>query len=80
MQPSNLELNYTSPIVASDGNTIFITEEGPATLVFFQVRKQTPGAVEADAVAAVRFHNLNELKQLQKNITDTIAKHESREK
>ncbi len=80
MQPNNLELNYQTPIVASDGNSIFIAEQGPATLVFFQVRQQAGQTVQADVVAAVRFHNLEELKQLQKSIADTIKKHESREK
>jgi len=72
MDQNNLSLNYQSPIVASDGNSIFISEQGPATLVFFQVRKQTGNDIEADVVAGVRFHNIEELKQLKQNIEDTI--------
>jgi hypothetical protein len=80
VETSNLELNYKTPIVASDGNSIFIAEQGPATLVFFQVRGQDGQTVKADVVSAVRFHNLQELKQLQKSIEETIKRHESREK
>jgi len=80
MDQNNLSLNYQGPIVASDGNSIFISEQGPSTLIFFQVRKQTGNNIEADVVAGIRFHNLDELKQLQKNIEETIKKHESREK
>lgn len=80
MDTKDLNLNYTVPVVASDGNSLFIAEQGPATLVFFQVRKQQGATVEADVVSAVRFHNLEELKQLQKSIEETIKRHESREK
>ena len=80
MQPNELELNYKYPVVASDGNTIIISENGPSTIVFFQVRKQSPSTVEADVVAAVRLHSIDELKQLQKAIEETVQKHETREK
>lgn len=74
-----MHLNYKKPVVASDGHTIFISDQGPATLVFFQMRDQSPGGVEADVVAAVRLHNIEELDALQKNIADTIKKHKTRE-
>ncbi len=80
MQTNDLKLNYKTPVVASDGNSVFIAEQGPATLVFFQVREQDGQTVKADVVAAIRFHNLDELKQLQKSIDETIKRHESREK
>ncbi len=76
---ANLNLNYKEPIVASDGNTVSISNEGPVTLLFFQIRKQQQDTIDADVVAGVRLHNLNELKQLQKTIADTIKQHETRE-
>lgn len=80
MQPTNnLHLNYKEPIVASDGHTIFIADQGPVTLVFFQARGQAQDHLDADVVAAVRLHNINELKELKKNIEDTIKKHKDRE-
>ena len=79
MQNNNLKLNYKKPIVAIDGQSIFITDQGPVNLVFFQIREQGPAGVEADVVAAVRLHTLEELKGLQKLIEDSIKKHETRE-
>jgi hypothetical protein len=35
--------------------------------------------LEADVVAAVRMHSIEELEQLQKAIGDTIKKHKNRE-
>jgi hypothetical protein len=79
MQPSNLKLKYKNLVVATDGNALFIDQRGPATLVFFQIREQTPQDVSADVCAAVRFHNLEELKEFHNNLGETIKKHEHRE-
>lgn len=79
MENGNLNLNYTNPIVAVDGQSVLINEEGPVTLVFFQVRKQTAQGVDADAVASVRLHSIEELKRFQNVIEETIKQHESRE-
>lgn len=79
-EQNNLNLNYKVPIVAVDGQTVLISTAGPASLIFFQARGQAGPTLEADVVAAVRLHNLDELKNLQKLITDTITQHETREK
>jgi hypothetical protein len=53
--------------MANDGHTIFISDQGPVTLVFFQTRNQGPTGLEADVVAAVRMHSLD-LKEAEKRI------------
>lgn len=80
MPPKNLKLNYRKPIVAVDGQTLFISDAGPINLIFFQIREEKPQEVNADVVAAVRFHTLDELKNVEKLISETIKQHESREK
>ncbi len=80
-QPANLNLNYLVPTVAADGNGVFISEIGDVpTLTFFQVRKQDGNNVHADVVASVRMNNLDELKNLQSAIEETIRKHAARER
>jgi len=79
MQNNNLRLSYKKPIVAIDGQSIFITEQGPVNLVFFQIREQGPQGVEADVVAAVRLHTIDELKGLKTLIEESINKHETQE-
>ena len=79
METGNLHLNYKNPVVASDGHSILITDQGPVTLVFFQVRAQATDHVDADVVAAIRLHNVEELKGLQKGIEETLKKHQDRE-
>lgn len=76
---NNLNLKFKTPIVASDGNTLSINENGPVNILFFQVREQLPNGINADVVAAVRLHSLQELKTLQKLIAETIKKYENRE-
>ncbi len=73
------KLNFVHPVVATDGNIISINEQGVPTLLFLQFRGQNGTSVEADAVAAVRLHNIQELKDLQRAITETIKKHETKE-
>ncbi len=83
MQPpnqGNLELKFLVPIVASDGNGIFISNDGDVpTLTFFQVRSQSDGKVFADVVAAVRMGSLEDLKNLQASIDETMRNHTNRE-
>ncbi|HET9721525.1 MAG TPA: hypothetical protein VFP32_00655 [Candidatus Saccharimonadales bacterium] len=79
MQQGNLHLNYKTPVLATDGHTIFIAEQGPVTLVFFQAREQNAAGLEADAVAAVRLHSIEELQGLQKSIDEAIKNHKTRE-
>ena len=80
MQTKNLNLNYKKPIVASDGNGVFITENGQVNLIFFQFRGQGPQGVMADVVAGVRLNSIEELKEFKHTISDVIKQHESREK
>lgn len=77
---SNLQLNYLVPVVASDGNGVFISNDGNIpTLTFFQVRRQEADKVFADVVAAVRMSDLQDLKNLQSSIEETIRNHTTRE-
>ncbi len=78
--PANLELNYLAPTVAADGHVVFISNDADVpTLTFFQVRKQEGDKLSADAVASVRLANIEDLKNLQKAISETISKHKTRE-
>lgn len=81
MKPqNNLQLNYLVPTVASDGNGVFISNDGNIpTLTFFQVRRQEGDKVFADVVAAIRLSDLQDLKNLQASIEETIRNHASRE-
>ena len=77
---SNLELNYLTPTVISDGNGIFISNDGNIpTLTFFQMRRQEGDKVFADVVASVRLGDLEDLKNLQASIAETIRNHTTRE-
>ncbi len=79
--PANLELNYLVPTVATDGSSVFISNDGNVpTITFFQVRKQSDQALFADAVASVRMSNLEDLRNLQKSIEEAIRNHTEREK
>jgi len=78
---TNLDLNYIVPVVVSDGNGVFISEQGDVPmLTFFQVRKQEGNKVSADVVAAVRMNGLADLENLRNSIDETIRKHKNRER
>jgi len=74
------DLNFTTPIVASDGNMVMINDNGPVNLLFFQMRAKDTGAPSADVVAAVRLHSLAELKDLHSTVGELIKQHEDKEK
>lgn len=79
--PSNLEMNFLVPTVTTDGNSIFLSNEGDVpTITFFQIRKTAGKTIFADAVASIRMNNLEELKNFQKSIGEAIKNHQSREK
>lgn len=81
MQPNKpIAFNFKEPIVAVDGQNITITDQGPVNLLFFQFRGENEEALLADVVAAVRFHSLEELRNLQRLINDIIKKYESKDK
>lgn len=73
------KLQYNQPVMATDGNIVSINDHGIPTLLFLQFRGQNGNSVEADVVSAVRLHNIQELKDLQKAIAETIEKHETKE-
>ena len=79
MEPSNINLNYLTPVVTMDGHVVVVSDHGVPTLIFFQGRNQQGSNLSADVVAAVRMNNLEDLKNLNKAIEDTIKKHKDRE-
>lgn len=81
MEPvqSNVSLNYTVPVVTTDGHIVIVSDQAVPTLLFFQGRNQTEDNLAADVVAAVRLNSLDDLKNLGKAIADTIKKHNTRE-
>lgn len=78
-QQGNIDLNYTVPIVTCDGNVVMLSDQEVPTLLFFQSRRQHDDHLHADIVAAVRLNGLEDLKNLQKSISDTIKQHSNRE-
>lgn len=78
-QQNDIKLNYTAPVVTTDGHIIAVSDQGVPTLLFFQARDQHEGHVHADVVAAVRLSNVEELKNLSKAINETVKKHHDRE-
>lgn len=79
MEQGNVNLRYQVPVVTTDGNVVMVSDQGVPTVLFFQTRQQEGNNLQADVVAAVRLGNLEDLKNLQKAIADTIKKHGSRE-
>jgi hypothetical protein len=75
----DINLNYTVPVVTSDGHIVMISDQGVPTLLFFQARQQHEGHMHGDVVAGVRLNSLEDLKGLAKAITDTVKQHQSRE-
>jgi len=75
----DINLNYTSPVVTTDGHIVMINDQGVPTLLFFQARQQHEGHVHGDVVAGVRLNNIDDLKNLAKAIDDTIKQHKNRE-
>lgn len=75
----DLRLNYTTPVVMTDGNAILVSDQGIPTVLFFQARQQHDGHLHADVVAGVRLNSIDELKNLSKAINDTVKKHQMRE-
>jgi hypothetical protein len=78
-RPEDVNLRYTTPVVTSDGNVVMISDQGVATLLFFQAREQHEGHMHGDVVAAVRLNSLEDLDNLSKSIKDTIKNYKQRE-
>jgi hypothetical protein len=79
MDQQNVNLNYTVPVVTTDGHAVLVNDKGVPTVLFFQARQQHDDHLHADVVAAVRLANLEDLKNLSKAISDTVKKHQTRE-
>ena len=75
----NVNLNYSVPVVTTDGHIVMLSDNGVPTILFFQARNQHEGHLHADVVAAVRLNSLDDLETLKKAITDTVKKHKDRE-
>ncbi len=78
-QQQDINLNYTSPVVTTDGHIVMISDQGVPTVLFFQARRQHEGHVHGDVVAGVRLNNLEDLENLGKAITNTVKEHKRRE-
>jgi len=75
----DINLNYTSPVVTTDGHIVMISDQGVPNLLFFQARQQHEGHLHGDVVAGVRLNSLDDLENLAKAITNTIKEHKKRE-
>lgn len=75
----DINLNYTAPVVTTDGHIVMISDQGVPTVLFFQARQQHEGHLHGDVVAGVRLNNLDELENLAKAITNTVKEHKRRE-
>jgi hypothetical protein len=78
-EQQNLNLNYASPIVTTDGHIVMLTDQGVPTILFFQARDQHDSHLHADVVAGVRLNSVDDLKNLKKAIDETVKKHQNRE-
>ena len=78
-QQQDIKLQYSAPIVVSDGHVVAINDNGVPSILFFQAREQHEGHIHGDVVAAVRMNNVDDLKALAKAIDDTIKQHKDRE-
>jgi len=79
MNQQDINLNYSVPIVTSDGHIVMISDQGVPTLLFFQARQQHEGHLHGDVVAGVRLNNIEDLKGLAKASSVTVKQHQSRE-
>lgn len=75
----NINLNYKTPVVTTDGHVVMVNDNGVPSLLFFQAREQHEDHVHADVVAAVRLNSLDDLENLAKAIKETIKQHRQRE-
>jgi hypothetical protein len=75
----DINLNYTVPVVTTDGHIVMVSDQGVPTLLFFQARNQHEGHLHADVVAAVRLNNVEDIENLEKAIRETLKKYKTRE-
>lgn len=74
--PVELTLDYKVPVVVAD-NTLLITKNGQFELAFLQFNQLNQPV--AHVVAAVRFPDINALKDLQKAIAEHLDKEDNKE-
>lgn len=79
MESQNINLNYLTPVVTTDGHIVIVSDQGVPTVLFFQARSQESNNISADVVAAVRLSSIEDLRSLSKAITDTLKQHKNRE-
>lgn len=79
LSQNNLRLNQQVPVLAKDGITISINDAGMVNVAFFQFRGQQGNDVLGEVVSAIRFQNVEDLKQFSKQIEETIEQHQNRE-
>jgi len=75
----DINLNYVTPVVTTDGHVVMTSDQGVPTVLFFQARQQHEGHVHGDVVAAVRLNNIDDLNNLGKAIADTVKRHKNRD-
>jgi hypothetical protein len=76
---NDVNLNYLTPVVTTDGHVVMLSDQGVPTILFFQARQQHDEHMHADVVAAVRMNTIEDLEKLSETIKDTIRKHKNRE-
>lgn len=77
--PKEIKYRFIAPIVAPNMFTVNIKKDGAADLLFANAVEEDAKTVKADVIAAVRFANLEALKNLKKIVESTIKEHEERE-
>jgi hypothetical protein len=75
----DINLNYVTPVVSSDGHVVMISDQGVPSVLFFQARQQHEGHLHGDVVAGIRLNNIEDLENLAKAITNTVKEHKRRE-
>ncbi len=79
MQPTQLNLNYKNPIMATDNFVIRGLSDGSVDLLFLQVTSEGPKNVQADVVAGARLNNLAKLEEMKKVIEEHLEKEKNKE-
>jgi hypothetical protein len=77
-QPTEIILDYKTPVLAVDGQIILGKSDGSVDLAFVQFNK--PDQPVADVVAALRLRDLDALKALKDAIVEHLTKENAKEK
>lgn len=79
MQPTQLNLNYKNPIMATDNFVIRGLSDGSVDILFLQVTSEGPQDVQADVVAGARLNTLAKLEDMKKVIEEHLEKEKNKE-